>query len=84
MSIFRHQHPPSFIHLRYSNVSVLLQDYMHLASTFLGKHCTHRIEGTLSSLHLIIHGRRLMCMRSHSGKIQWKMGCSSLIYLEWG
>ena len=57
---------------------------MHLASTFLGKHCTHRIEGTFSSLHVIIHGRWLMCMRSRSGEFHWKMGCLSLIYLERG
>ena len=55
---------------------------MHLASKFLGKHCTHRIEGTPSLLHVMIHGRRLMCMGSHSGKIEWKMGCTSLINLE--
>ena len=84
MSIFGHQHPPSFTDFRHSNVSVHLQDHMHLASTFLGKHCTHRIEGTFRSLHVIIHGRWFMCMRSHSGKIQWKMGCSSFIYLERG
>ena len=47
---------------------------MHLASTFLGKHCTHRIKGTLRSLHVVIHSRKLMCMGSHSGKIQWKNG----------
>ena len=33
MSIFRHQHPPSFTDFRHSNVSVHLQDHMHLAST---------------------------------------------------
>ena len=55
---------------------------MHLASTLFGKHCTHRIEGTFSSLHVIIYRRRFMCMRSHSEKIQWKMGCTSLINLE--
>ena len=82
MSIFRHEHPPSFPHFRHSNVSVHLQDHMHLASTFLGKHCTHRIEGTFRSLHVIIHRRRFMWMRSHSGKIQWEMGCSSLINFE--
>ena len=42
------------------------------------------VKGTLSLLHVIIHGRWLMCMRSHSGKIQWKMGCWSLIYAERG
>ena len=84
MSIFWYQHPPSFAHFRLSNVSVHLQDHMHLVSTFLGKHCTHRIEGTFRSLHVIIHGRLFMCMRSHSEKIQWKMGCSSFIYLERG
>ena len=84
MSIFRYQHPPWLTHFRHSNVSVHLQDHMHLASTFLGKHCTHRIEGTFRSLHVIIHGRWLMCMRSHSEKIQWKMGCSCFIYLERG
>ena len=63
-------------------MSVHLQSHMHLASTLFGKHCTHRIEGTLSSLHVIIYGRRFMCMRSHSEKIQWKMGCTSLINLE--
>ena len=56
MSIFRYQYPPSFTDFRHSNVSVYLQDHMHLASTFLGKHCTHRIEGTFRSLHVIIHG----------------------------
>ena len=70
MSIFWYQHPPSFTHFRHSNVSVRLQDHMHLASTFLSKHCMHRMEGTFRSLHVIIHGRWLMCMRSHSGKIQ--------------
>ena len=84
MSIFRYHHPPLFTHFRQSIVSVHLQDHMHLASTFLGKHCTHRIEGTCCSLHVIIHGRWLMCMRSHSGNVQWKMGCSSFIYLERG
>ena len=64
MSIFRYQHPPSFTDFRNSNVSVHLKDHMHLASTFLGKHCTHRIEGTFRSLHVIIHGRWFMCMRS--------------------
>ena len=83
-SIFCHQHQPSFRQFRHSNLSVHVQDHMHLASTFLGRHCTHRIEGTLSSLHVIIHGQRLMCMRGHSGKIQWKMGCTSLIHLERG
>ena len=78
MSIFRYQHPPSFTDFRHSNVSVRLQDHMHLASTFLGKHCTHRIDGTFRSLHVIIHGGSFLCMRRHSGKIQWKMGCSSL------
>ena len=57
---------------------------MHLASTFLSKQCNHRIEGTLSSLHVIIHSRRLMCMGSHSGTIQSKMGCTPLINLERG
>ena len=57
MSIFRYQHPPSFTHFRHSNVSVHLQDHMHLASTFLGKDCTHRIESTFRSLHVVIHGR---------------------------
>ena len=71
MSIFRYQHPPSFTDFRHLNVSLHLQDHMHLASTFLGKHCTHRTQGTFRSLHVIIHGRLLMCMRSHSGKIQW-------------
>ena len=84
MSILRHQHPPSFTDFRHSNVSVHLQDHMHLASTFLGKHCTHRFEGTFRSLHVINHSRWFMCMRSDSGKIQWKMGCSSFIYLERG
>ena len=84
MSIFRYQHPPSFTDFKHSNLSVHLQDHMHLASTFLGKHCTHRIEGTFRSLHVIIHGRWFMCMRSHSWKVQWKMGCSSFIYLERG
>ena len=84
LSIFGYRHPPSFTHFRHCNVSVHLQDHMHLASTLLGKHCTHRIEGTFRSLHVIIHGRWLMCIRSHSGKIQWKMGCSSFIYLERG
>ena len=51
-----------------------LKPETHLASTFLGKHCTHRVEGTFSSMHVIIHGRRFMCMRTHSGKFQWKMG----------
>ena len=74
MSIFRYQHPPSFTHFRPCNLSVHLQDHMHLASTFLGKHYTHRIQGTFRSLHVIIHGRWLMCLRSHSGKIQWEMG----------
>ena len=78
MSIFRHQHPPLFPHFRHSNVSVHLQDHMHSASTLLGKHCTHRIEGTPSSLHVIIHGQRRMCRGSHSGKIEWKMGCHPL------
>ena len=55
---------------------------MHLASTFLGEHSTHRIEGTFSSMHVFIHGRRFICMRSHSGNIQWKMRCTSLIILE--
>ena len=84
MSIFRQQHAPSFTYFRHSNESVHLQDHMHLASTFLGKHCTHRIGGTFCSLHVIIHGPWLMCMRSHSVKIQWKMGRSSFIYLERG
>ena len=79
MSILRYQHPPSFTDFRHSNVLVHLQDHMHLASTFLCKHCTHRIEGTFRSLHVISHGRELMYMRSPSGKIQWKMGCSSFI-----
>ena len=70
MSIFRYQHTTSFTHFRHWNMSVHLQDHMHLASTFLGKHCTHRIEGTFRSLHVIIHGRWLMCMRSHSEKTQ--------------
>ena len=83
-AIFRYQHPPSFTDFRHSNVSVHLQDHMHLASTFLGKHWTHRIEGTFRPLHVIIHGRLFMCMRSHSGKIQWKIGCSSFMYLERG
>ena len=52
MSIFRYQHPPSFTDSRHSNVSVHLQDHMHLASTFLGKHCTHRIKGTFRSWKL--------------------------------
>ena len=77
VSISGYQHPPSLSHLRHSNVSVHLQDHVHLPSTFLGEHSTHRIEGTFSSMHVIIHGRRFMCMRSHSGKIQWKMGCTS-------
>ena len=84
MSIFRYQYPHSFTNFRHLNVSVHLQDHMHLASMFLGKHCTHRTEGTFRALHVIIHGRWLMCMRSHSGKKQWKMGCSSFIYLERG
>ena len=84
MSIFQYQHPPSFTHFRHSNVSVHLQDHMHLASTLLGKHCTHRIQGTFRSLHVIIHGRWLMCMRKNSEKIQWKMRCSSFNYLERG
>ena len=84
MSIFRYKQPPSFTHFRHSTVSGHLQDHMHLASMFLGKHCRHRIEGTFRSLHVIIHGRWVMCMRSHSGKIQWKMGCLSFIYLERG
>ena len=80
MSIFRYQHPPSFTHFRHSNVYAHLRDHMHLASTFLGKHCTHRIEGTFRSLHVIIHGRWLMCMRSHSGKSNGKWGvCPSSI-----
>ena len=74
MSIFRHQHPPSFHYFRHSNASVHLQDHMHLASTFLGKYCTHRIQGTFSSLHVIIHGRGFMCMRSHWGKCNGKWG----------
>ena len=84
MSIFWYQHPPSYTDFRHSNVPVHLQDHMHLASTFFGKHCTQGIEGTFRPLHVIIHGRWFMCMRSHSGKIQWKMGCSSFIYLERG
>ena len=80
MSIFWYQHPPSFTNFRHSNVSVHLQDHMHLASRFLSKHCTHSIEGTFRSLHVIIHGRWFMCMRSRSGKIQWKWGvCPSSI-----
>ena len=82
VSIFGHQHPPSLSHFRHSNVSVHLQDHMHLASTFFSKHCTHRMEGTFSSMYVIFHGRRFMRVRSHSGKIQWKMGCTSLINLE--
>ena len=82
VSIFRHQHPPSLTHFRHSNVSVHLQDHMDLVSTFLSKHCTYRIEDTLSSMHVIIHGRRFMRVRSHSGKIQWKMGCTPLLNLE--
>ena len=63
-------------------MSLHLQAHMHLASMFLGKHCTHRMEGTFGLLHVIIHSPRFMCMRSHSGKVQWKMGCTSLIDLE--
>ena len=33
-------------------------------------------------MHVIIHGQRYMCMRHYSGKIQWEMGCTSLINLE--
>ena len=65
-------------------MSLHLQDHMHLAWMVLGNFCTHRIEGTFRSLHVIIHGLWFMCMRSHSGKIQWKMGCLSFIYLERG
>ena len=56
MSIFRHQHLPSLPHFRHSKVSVHLRDHMHLASAFLSKHCTHRIEGTFSSMHVVIQG----------------------------
>ena len=63
-------------------MSVHLQNHMHLASTFLGEHSTHRAEGTFGSMHVIIHGRRFMRTRSHSGKSQWKMPCTSLINLE--
>ena len=48
-------------------MTVFLQKDMHLASTFLGEHSAHRIEGTLSSMHVIIHDRGFMCMRSHVG-----------------
>ena len=70
VSIFEYQHPPSLSWFRQSNVSVHLQDHIHLASAFLSEHCTHTIEGTFGLMHVIIHGQRFMCMRRHSGKIQ--------------
>ena len=82
VSILGHLHLPLLPHFRRSNMSVHLQDHMHLVSTFLSKQCSHRIGGTLSSMHVIIHGRSFMRVRSHSAKIQWKMGCRSLINLE--
>ena len=33
-------------------------------------------------MHVIIYGGCFMCMTSHSGKIQLKIGCTSLINLE--
>ena len=82
VSIFGYQHQPWLPHIRQSNVSVHLQDHMHLASAFLSKHCTHRIEGTFSSMHVIIHGQRFMRATIHSGKTPWKMVCTPLINLE--
>ena len=82
VSIFGHQNPISLPHFRHPNMSVHLQDHMHLASAFLSKHCRHRIQGTFSLKHVTIHGRRFMRVISHSGKIQWKMGCTSLVNVE--
>ena len=69
VSIFGHLHPPSFPRFRHSYVSVHLQDHMHLAGTFLSERCTHRIEGTLGSMHVIIASRRFMRVSNPSGKI---------------
>ena len=74
VSIFGHQHRPSLPHFRHSNMSVHLHDHMHLASAFLSKHCTHRIKSTFRSMHVNIHGRSSMRVRSHSGKINGKWG----------
>ena len=82
VSIFRYYHPPSLPNLRHSNSSVRLQDHMHLAWTFLREHAAHIIEGTFGPMHVITEGRRFICMRSHSGKIQRKMGCTSLINVD--
>ena len=55
---------------------------MHLVWAFLSEHCTHRVKGTFSTMHVIIHSRRFMCMRRRLEKVQRKMGCTSLINLE--
>ena len=55
--IFGQQHPGSHPHFRHSNLSVHLQDHMHPALTLLTNRGRHRIEGTLISMHVIIHSQ---------------------------
>ena len=63
-------------------MSVHLQNHMHVASAFLSHYDAHRIQGTFTSMHVIISGRRFMCMRSRLEKIQRKVGYMSLINLQ--
>ena len=54
---------------------------MHLALTFLSKHGTHRVKSMFSPTHVIIQGRRFMCVRCCSGKIG---GCWTSVELDFG
>ena len=72
MSIFRYQHQPSLTHFRGSNVSVHLQDHMHLASTFLGKHCTNLWDFYSTKAQTLGPGQFRALARKHVFVLQYK------------
>ena len=52
---------------------------MNYVKTFLSKHGTHRNASTFSPMHVTTQCQGFMCMRCHSGEIQQKMKCPSVI-----